>query len=80
MYQRKTQREVCSLGYLKGVSNMKFGMQFTRDELNLILKGLSSLSEAEMLHGRISALIKNADYRKATDDGIYKTFPIDKLK
>jgi len=33
-----------------------------------------------MLHGRISALIKNADYRKATDDGIYKTFPIDKLK
>jgi|TARA_B110000977_G_C10710253_1_gene350985 hypothetical protein len=59
---------------------MKFGMQFTRDELNLILKGLSSLSEAEMLHGRISALIKNADYRKATDDGIYKTFPIDKLK
>ena len=61
-------------------SNMKFGMQFTRDELNLILKGLSSLSEADMLHGRISALIKNADYRKATDDGIYKTFPIDKLK
>ena len=59
---------------------MKFGMQFTRDELNLILKGLSSLSEADMLHGRISALIKNADYRKATDDGIYKTFPIDKLK
>lgn len=55
-------------------------MQFTRDELNLILKGLSSLSEAEMLHGRISALIKNADHRKATDDGIYKTFPIHKLK
>jgi len=59
---------------------MKFGMQFTKDELNLILKGLSSLSEAKMLHGRISALIKNAEHRVATDDGIYKTLPVDKIK
>ena len=55
-------------------------MQFTRDELNLILKGLISLSEAEMLHDRISKLIKDAEHRVSTDDGIYKTFPIHKLK
>ena len=100
---------------------MKFGMQFTRDELNLILDCLKEsldelgsmkldisidsgrqywdnrrlilklnnenhvdyldhLSEKKDIHDRISKLIKDAEHRVSTDDGIYKTFPIDKLK
>ena len=60
---------------------MKFGMQFTKDDLNVILKGLDNLDtyEANEIHSRISGLIRNAEHRVETDDGVYKTLPVDKI-